>query len=208
MALVLYDNPTSSNALKVRFALAELGLDHERRTVPIERPRPPDYLALNPRGGIPTLVDDDFVLTESNTILRYLAGREGRDDLYPSDLRDRARVDELMDRFSTGIRQEFMKVEAPALGHTLAGGMRSRPADPDAAAAAMVAIAPVLEVLDGLVAPRGGVLGRFTIADIVMAPILYRTEHTGMDLSPYPNLAGLRKTIVSRPSFAAADPVL
>ncbi len=49
------------------------------------RPRPADYVAVNPFTGIPTLDDDGFVLTESNAILRYLAMREGRDDLYPSD---------------------------------------------------------------------------------------------------------------------------
>jgi glutathione S-transferase len=208
MALVLHSFPSSSNALKVRFLLAELGLEYELRLVPQERPRPAEYLALNPRGGVPTLIDDDFVLTESNTILRYLATREGREDLYPTDLRDRSRVDECLDRFFTGIRQEFMKVEAPALGHTLAGGMGSRPADPEAAAEAMVALVPILRLLDELVEPEGAVLGRFTIADVGLAPILNRTTHTGLDLTPYPNLDGLKQMIVSRPAFAQAGPVL
>jgi glutathione S-transferase len=209
MALVLHSFPSSSNALKVRFLLAELGLDYELRAVPQTRPRPAEYLALNPRGGVPTLVDGDFVLTESNTILRYLATREGRQDLYPTEnLRERSRVDECLDRFFTGIRQEFMKVEAPALGHTLAGGMGSRPADPEAAAEAMAGLVPILQLLDELVEPEGAVLGRFTIADIGLAPILNRTTHTGLDLTPYPNLDGLKHTIVSRPAFAQAGPVL
>ena len=56
--LALYDHPISSNALKVRCLLAELGLEYERRTVPIERPRPQWYVDLNPLGGIPSLEDD------------------------------------------------------------------------------------------------------------------------------------------------------
>jgi glutathione S-transferase len=40
MTLALYDNPVSSNALKVRFLLAVLGLEYERRDVPLERPPP------------------------------------------------------------------------------------------------------------------------------------------------------------------------
>ena len=56
--------------------------------MPIARPRPHAYVALNPVAGIPTLEDDDFVLAESNTILRYLAEREGRDDLAASDCAD------------------------------------------------------------------------------------------------------------------------
>ena len=74
--MLLYDNPASSNALKVRFLLAELGLAYDRHEVPMLRPRPDDYVALNPFTGIPTLDDDGFVLTESNAILRYLALRE------------------------------------------------------------------------------------------------------------------------------------
>ena len=208
MAIVLHDFPTSSNALKVRFALEELALPYERRPVPIQRPRPDWYVQLNPRGRVPTLVDDDFVLSESNTILRYLAGREGRDDLYPQDLRQRALVDEMLDRFSTWLREEFFRVESPALGHTPAGGLGSRPADPEAAAAGAVDAAPALTTLDGIIAPEGAVLGRFTIADIAMAPVLYRTTHSGLDLTPYPRLLALRDALIARPAFGRAEPVL
>ena len=83
--LTLCDHPISSNALKVRFLLAELGLEYERRTIPITRPRPDDYVALNPLAGIPTLIDGDLVLTESNAILRYVANRYGGEELYPAD---------------------------------------------------------------------------------------------------------------------------
>ena len=40
-------------------------------------------MALNPLAGIPTLIDGDLVLTESNAILRYLANRYGGEELYP-----------------------------------------------------------------------------------------------------------------------------
>ena len=83
--MLLYDNPRSSNALKVRFLLAELGLGYERREVPLSQPRPDWYLAQNPLGGVPALSDDGLVLAESNAIMRYLAGREdGRTCIQPS----------------------------------------------------------------------------------------------------------------------------
>ena len=83
-AMLLYDNPVSSNALKVRFLLAELGLAYDCREVPIRSRGPTGTSPQNPLGGIPTLDDDGLVMAESNAILRYLAQREGRDDLYPA----------------------------------------------------------------------------------------------------------------------------
>jgi glutathione S-transferase len=114
--LALYDHPISSNALKVRFLLAELGIEYERKLVPIERPRPEWYAAVNPLLGIPTLQDGDLILSESNAILRYLANRERRDDLYPADPAARARVDMMLDRFSLTLRPALFQVETGRTG--------------------------------------------------------------------------------------------
>jgi glutathione S-transferase len=208
MGLLLYDNPVSSNALKARFLLAELGLDYERRTVPFDLPRPDWYLAVNPVGGIPALEDDGLVLAESHAILRYLASRERRDDLYPADLRARATVDEFLDRWALTFRPAFFRFEMPTLGFVPGRGMGGGPPDPAALPAIAEAIAPTLHLLDGLVGRSGPALGRFTIADVAAAPVLYRTAHTGLDLSPYPNVARWRDALVERPAFAAAEPVL
>lgn len=208
MTLLLYDNPVSSNALKARFMLAEVELVYERRTVPFDLPRPDWYLAINPVGGIPTLDDDGLVVSESNAILRHLATRESRDDLYPVEAPRRARVDEFLDRWSLTFRPAFFRFEAPALGFVPGRGMGGGPPDPSALPEIAEAITPTLSLLDRLVDPSGLALGEFTLADIAAAPILYRTSHTGLDLSPYPNLARWRDTVIARPSFSAADPVL
>lgn len=171
------------------------------------RPRPEGYVAVNPLAGIPTLVDGDLALSESNAILRYLAARQGRDDLYPADLVERARVDELLDRFATRFRAAFFRVEAPALGFVMGAGWGAEARDPAAVAAAEREIAPELALLDGLVRPEGAVIGRFTIADCALAPVLFRTTRTGLDLGPYPRLAGLRDGLLARPAWAAAEAV-
>ena len=208
MALLLYDNPTSSNALKARFLLAELGLACERRTVPYDVPRPDWYLAVNPIGGIPTLDDDGFVLSESNAILRYLANREGRGDLYPTDPSGRARVDMMLDRWSLTFRPAFFRHEKEALGFAPGKGMGGREPDPEAAARVAEEIAPTLQTLDGLVDPSGYALGAFTIADAAAGPVLFRTTKTGLDLVPYPNVLRWRETVTARQAFTAAQPVL
>ncbi len=207
VSLVLYDHPVSSNALKVRFMLAELGVAYERTTVPFDLPRPDWYLAVNPIGGIPTLEDGSVVLSESHAILRYLADREQRDDLYPDDPPHRAAVDEFLDRWALTFRPAFFRHESPALGFVPGKGMLGGPARPEELPAVVEAIAPTLALLETLVDPSGFALGRFTIADVAAAPILFRTTKTGLDLTPYPNLIRWRETLVARVAFAAADPI-
>lgn len=207
MTLVLHDNPRSSNALKVRFLLAALGLEYERREVPLTRPRPEEYVALNPVGGVPTLVDGDFVLAESHAILRYLAQREGRDDLYPPALHERSRVDEFLDRWHTALRPAFFRHEAPALGWTMKGSLGSAPADPERAAEAERKIQRELETFEQITGDAHVVLDRFTIADAAVAPVLFRTTKTGLSLAAYPKLTALRDTLLSHPAWPAADPV-
>jgi glutathione S-transferase len=198
--MVLYDNPISSNALKVRFLLSELGISYERKEVPLPKPRPAWYLALNPVGAIPAIDDDGFFLTESNTILRYLAGREGRTDLYPAAPHERARVDEFLDRWSTGLRNAFYRVERHVLG---LGGIA---VDLDRARIEADGIGAALATLEGLIDGET-VLGALTIADFAIAPVLFRSARLPLDLGAYPQVMGLRQALTSRPSFVAAQPV-
>ena len=202
--LTLYDHPDSSCALRVRFLLAELHLPYACQQVPMVRPRPADYLDLNPVGGIPTLVDDGFVLSESHAILRYLVAREQREDLYPSSPRRRAAVDEFLDRFATGLRSQLFQHEGPALGYA-DGAFDAVPRDAEAAARAEPLVQPALRLLEKIVGDDGTVIGgAFTIADCSVAPPLYRTTATGLDLAGYPKLARLRDTILARPAWAEA----
>jgi glutathione S-transferase len=206
--MLLYDNAVSTNALKVRFLLAELGLSYDRREVPLTHPRPGWYLAQNPLGGVPALEDDGLVMGESNAILRYLAQRERRDDLYPAAPAERARVDEFLDRFATTLRGPFFQVESLALGFVQGIGFGAGPSDAQGAGAKAAEIAPKIELFEQLVADNGTVLGTFTIADCCAAPVLFRTRNTGMDLTPYPKLLRLRETVTARDGFGAAGPTL
>jgi glutathione S-transferase len=205
MALTLYDNPASSNAMKVRFLLAELGLDYERRRVPLAQPRPDWYLALYPFGTIPFLEDGDMGLGESNAILRYLANREGRTDLYPAAPAERARVDWALDAWSTQFRGGFSPAERVALMHAPMeqGGGRAEDADPDALAQALEQARPRLDVMERFVADNGTVLGMFTIADCAFAPVLWRSYRLPLSFEAWPRVARLRDSVTARPAFTA-----
>jgi glutathione S-transferase len=90
----LYYNPMSPNVRRVRFTAAVLGIELEEKKLDFAKGehKSPEYLALNPNGAVPTLVDGDFVLTESRAIMQYLASRKPESGLLPRDEAARADV--------------------------------------------------------------------------------------------------------------------
>lgn len=89
--LELYTAPTP-NGYKVSVALEELGLDYRIHSVDLTQgeQKTAEFLALNPNGRIPVLVDDGFAIFESGAILIHLAEKTGR--LMPADAQGRSRV--------------------------------------------------------------------------------------------------------------------
>ena len=104
----LYMNPVSNTSRPVRLLIAENKLPVEELIIDFmtaEHLKEP-YISLNPNGLVPTLVDDDFVLTESSAIMKYLADKFNL-ALYPKDLKKRAKVNEMMDWFNTGFYRDY-----------------------------------------------------------------------------------------------------
>lgn len=209
MALVLYDHPVSSNALKVRFLLAELGLDYEKVHVPFAWPRPEWFTRHHPFGRIPLLEDGDVRVGESNTILRYLAHREGRGDLYAEPPAERARVDWALDTWSTQVRPALSPLERAVVFNkdVEKGDGDLASADPDEVAAGVAKAQGPLDTFERFVADNGTVLGKFTIADCAVGPVLWRSNRLPLDFERWPKLSLLRETIGARPSFVAAGPM-
>lgn len=87
----LYGFPPSPNTWKVRAVAAHIGVPLETVFVDLTKPRSPDYLAINPSGRTPTLVDGDFKLWESTAIMQYIASRSAN-ALWPNDARSRAEI--------------------------------------------------------------------------------------------------------------------
>jgi glutathione S-transferase len=90
----LYMHPLSSNARRARLVAHHLGLGVEEELVDLQNGahKKPEYIALNPNGKVPTLVDGDLKLWESHAIMVYLCEKSGRRELYPEDLAARTEV--------------------------------------------------------------------------------------------------------------------
>lgn len=103
--LKLLGKASSINVRKVLWTCQELGLTLEREDwgSGYRSTQEPAFLALNPNGLVPVLIDGERVLWESNTICRYLAGREGRRDLLPQEPGARAAVEMWMDWQATDL---------------------------------------------------------------------------------------------------------
>lgn len=86
----IWGRTDSSNVQKVLWCCGELGVEFERQDWggKFGGNKDKDYLAMNPNGLVPTLKDGDFVLWESNSIMRYLNAKYGAGKLLPSSPRE------------------------------------------------------------------------------------------------------------------------
>ena len=120
--LKVYGRANSINVRKVLWMLDEIGLEYEREDWGrgFKSTDDPAFRKINPVGVVPVIDDGNFRLRESNTIVRYLADKHGRADLYPKDLETRATIESWMDwastEFADGMRPVFqaLVVKNPA----------------------------------------------------------------------------------------------
>lgn len=167
---VLYGKPTSINVRKVLWLCAELDLPFSHDPAPA-----PDVLStLNPNRQVPVLRDGDFVLWESNSICRYLAARQGRDDLLPAAARARAQVEQWMDWQASDLNSAWR--------HVFMARVRLHPdfADDARAEASLEQWNRLMTVLDHqLAASNTYVAGTdFSLADIVLGLSTQRWRST------------------------------
>jgi glutathione S-transferase len=185
----LYCDPISTTSRPVILFIAEHGLDVELVHVDLMSGanQAPAYLAINPNGLVPFLVDGDLALGESAAILCYLAQRAGS-PAYPADLKARAKVDEALSWFATNLHEYFCLFTIyPNFG--IPHGV-----DPELAKAMLafgVTHAPRwLKVLDEHIIGDGTFVcgDQISVADYLGVAFITLGEAANYDFAPYPNI--------------------
>jgi len=192
----LYTSPTP-NGFKVSIMLEETGLDYTVHPIDLAKleQKAPEFLAMNPNGRIPVIVDrdnDDFVVFESGAILIYLAEKTGQ--LLPSEEKARSRVLQwlmfqmgaigpMMGQANVFYRYFEEKIPA-AINRYQHEGQR------------------LLTVLDGQLADREYICDEYSIADIATWPWASTHNWSGIDIEGLSNLQAWLDRLAERPAVA------
>ena len=233
MALALYHNDMSSCAQKVRLLLAEKGLEWESRHLDLRAGEHQQdwYIKLNPRAVVPTLIDGDIVVPESNVINEYLDERFPDPPLKPADPFGRARMRLWTKQLDEGVHDAGIAILSFGLAfrhqYLTRGeaGKAMLESIPDPAKRERrrdviekgldsphfhVAIERLLTLyrdMDNALASHAWLAGdAYSIADAAFTPYVVRLEHLDVMglLDRTPRTADWYRRIKARPSFQAA----
>ncbi|MFC3396480.1 glutathione S-transferase family protein [Brenneria rubrifaciens] len=190
---------SSINVRKVLWLCDELALPFDREDwgAGYQPPLKPEFLALNPNAMVPVIQEGDFVMWESNAILRYLANAHGGEWLYPQNARARAPVDQWIDwqgtELNTAWRYAFMSLVRQSPAHQ----------EPHLLAASSKEWAHAMSILDRQLEKTGRyVTGTsFTLADIPIGLSVNRWYETPLDHPNYPAVRAYYECLSERPAY-------
>lgn len=200
-ALRLHYDPASTTCRPIILFASEteIPLDYQLVDLFSDENRTDWYTRLNPNQAVPVLQHDDFVLTESSAILKYLADLTDN-PAYPKDLRKRARVNEVMDFFNTYLMRDYVYglVYARVLSHYRLTG----PAQAQTIALHEPRAARRLKALDTWIGAKTFICGdQITIADYFGSGVVTAGELIGYDLRPWANISRWLHTMKSLPTW-------
>lgn len=202
----LYGFPPSPNTWKVRAVAAHLGIPLELEWVDLSKgqQRSPEFLALNPTGRAPVLVDGDFILWESVAIMQYIAARTPN-ALWPDDARTRA---DIVRWQSWQLAHWSKEACEPLIFERLVKALlKIGPPDAACVASGTEAFNREAGVLDAHLAGRPYLVGSApTLADFsVAAPLVYARE-AELPIAPYANVRNWFDRVYALPAWRETAP--
>ena len=199
----LYNANFSPNCLRVRAVIYELGTAVEIVDVDVMggETKKPEYLAMNPHGKVPVLVDGDLFLFESRAINAYLASLDSESRLYPADSKTRAVVDQwsywqAIHLGPSSQRLTFERVFKKRL-------QRGVP-DENVIATESTETTKLLAVLNAGLEERDWVAGSLSVADFALGSTLFAHAPAGIDLGSTPNVSAWMARLEALPSWRQA----
>jgi glutathione S-transferase len=197
--LKIYGRANSINVRKVLWIADEIGLTYDREDWgrgyrPVTDA---EYVHVNPFGVVPTIDDDGFVLRESNTIVRYLSVKHGRDDIFPQDQKQRFAIEAWMDWGSTDL-----SAFVPAVVHHHIFKTPGHE-DPETARQAAINWAGRMQMLEDYLAGNGPFLmgDSFTIADIPAGLVVNRWFGIDFEKPEFPAIAAYYDRLAERAPY-------
>lgn len=190
---------SSINVRKVLWTCEELALPFEREDwgAGWRSTHSAEFLALNPNAMVPVIQDGDFVLWESNAIIRYLATQYGGTALYPAQARNRAKIDQWIDWQASDLNRSwsyaFMALARQSPTH----------ADADAVAASCAAWSGFMQVLEQQLQRTGAYVAgsTFSLADIPVGLSVNRWFRTPFAHPDLPAVTAYFARLGERPGF-------
>jgi glutathione S-transferase len=188
----------SPNPQKIKFALLELGLECE--TMPVDlikrEQRTPQFLALNPFGRVPVLVDGDLTLWDSHAILAYLGDKTGK--LWRTTAAGRADALRWLFFLAGHISPPGSELAFNRIAVKFAG----LPADEAAIARGEKALPDVIAIVEGQLTKHRWMLGDdFTLVDCGYGPVLNVIEKAGFSFVPFPKTRAYLDAIRARAAW-------
>jgi glutathione S-transferase len=202
----LYGFPPSPNTWKVRAVAAYLGVPLDLEPVDLTKPRPASYLAVNPSGRTPTLVDGDFKLTESNAILQYIASRKPN-SLWPDGAQARADITRWQ---CWQLAHWGAEACLPLIFNRLVKKfMNLGPPDEAAVAKATDAFNREARLLDAHLSRQPYLVGNdLTLADFAVAAPLFYIKEADLPVVPYGRLQDWFGRVSALPAWRETAPQL
>jgi len=200
--LKVWGRKNSSNVRKVLWCAEELALPYEREEAggAFGVVDTPQYRALNPNGRVPMIEDGDFVLWESNAIVRYLAARYGSDtSWYQRDVCVRAQADKWMDWTTSTFAGPF---------RDLFWGMLRTPAEQQdwvLINGASKTCAELLSIVDQALSEKPYLSGdEIGMGDIPLGSFIYAWFEMPLERPSMPNLGAWYERLKQRPAYRNA----